>query len=121
MPKRKPADDEKPKKSAAKKKSAQNAEESSVDKKPKGDIDLSGSGKSSAKKESAQEKLAAAPVNDDDEQPDSRIFKMLQGMRLSPEEARESAVNTRNLLIESWNCRDELYRELFGEPAYVTP
>ncbi len=121
MPKRKSADDDKPKKPAVNEKTAQNADKNSVDEKPKGDIDLSGSGKNSLKKESAQEKLAAAPVDDDDEQPDSRIFKMLQGMRLSPEEARESAVNTRNLLIESWNSRDELYRELFGEPAYVTP
>lgn len=52
---------------------------------------------------------------------DSRVFKMLQGMQLSPEEAREAAVRQRNLLIECWNTRDELYRELFGEPHHVTP
>ncbi|PZM82673.1 MAG: hypothetical protein DKT66_11810 [Candidatus Melainabacteria bacterium] len=52
---------------------------------------------------------------------DSRVFKMLQGLHLTPEEAREAAVRQRNLLIESWNTRDELYRELFGEPRYVTP
>lgn len=68
------------------------------------------------------QKLAAAGGGDPDQLfEDSRMFKMLQGQRLSPEEARESAVNQRNLLIESWNSRDELYRELFGEPHYVTP
>ena len=122
MPKRKSADEDKPKKPAARKYSVEKAEENSVDASPKNEINLSGSGKASAKKETAQEKLAAPHVDEDaDEQPDSRIFKMLQGMRLSPEESREASVYSRNLLIEAWHSRDEVYRELFGEPAYVTP
>lgn len=60
-------------------------------------------------------------LDEESEIEDSRVFKMLQGLHLTPEEAREAAVRQRNLLIESWNTRDELYRELFGEPRYVTP
>jgi hypothetical protein len=33
---------------------------------------------------------------------------------VSPEEQRQ-------LLIEAWKARDELYRQLLGDPAYVTP
>ncbi len=121
MPKSKSSGDDKPKKSAAKK-SVEKTENNSADASPKNDINLSGSNKSSAKNETAEEKLAAPHQDEDaEEQPDSRIFKMLQGMRMSPEESREAAVYSRNLLIEAWHSRDEVYRELFGEPAYVTP
>lgn len=99
MPKRKSGDDK------AKKKSSSSSEPKEKELAKEIDVDASD----------------AVVEQDDEEQPDSRVFRMLQGLRLSPEEAREAAVNTRNLLIESWNSRDELYKELFGEPAYVTP
>jgi hypothetical protein len=38
-----------------------------------------------------------------------------------PEFERESELSRRKLLQESWAVRDALYRELFGEPAYVSP
>lgn len=150
MPTRKSGGDEKPKKSALKK-SAAKADRSSAEKpkanektkssdkpaessKPK---DLANNKSSTNDKPAVAkaysesgcdrdqldvQQLVAAGGGDPDQLfEDSRIFKMLQGQRLSPEEAREAAVSQRNLLIESWNSRDELYRELFGEPRYVTP
>ncbi len=37
------------------------------------------------------------------------------------EAERESALAQRRLLINSWNARAELYKQLFGEYSYVTP
>jgi Suppressor of fused protein (SUFU) len=37
------------------------------------------------------------------------------------EAEREAAQAQRRLLINSWKARDELYKQLFGEPSYVTP
>ncbi|HEY9679740.1 MAG TPA: suppressor of fused domain protein [Drouetiella sp.] len=34
---------------------------------------------------------------------------------------REKAAKNRKLLISSWKARDELYKQLFGEPSYITP
>ncbi|MCC6978283.1 MAG: suppressor of fused domain protein [Candidatus Melainabacteria bacterium] len=114
MPKRKSGDEEKPKK-PTKKKEATN--KSDVSKTPKAHSE-----KGCDRDQLDAQKLVASNIpEEDEEEPDSRIFRMLQGQRLSPEEARETAVRARKLLIESWHSRDELYRELFGEPAYVTP
>lgn len=38
-----------------------------------------------------------------------------------PESEREAAKAQRRLLINSWNARAKLYKELFGEYSYVTP
>lgn len=68
-------------------------------------------------------KHKASGKNDDEfqKETDSRIFKQLQGAAQSPEEERVATVKQRTLLVESWHFRDDLYRELFGEPAYVVP
>jgi len=127
--------DEKPKKSAPKNKAVEKAEKTAQAKSetPNSAAEPKSVAKAHAEpgcdrdQLDAQRLIAAGGVsdadNEDDNGPfeDSRIFRMLQGLKLSPEEAREAAVNQRNLLIESWNTRDELYRELFGEPRYVTP
>ena len=34
---------------------------------------------------------------------------------------RESAQSQRRLLINSWNARADLYKQLFGDYSYVTP
>ncbi|MBI2812630.1 MAG: suppressor of fused domain protein [Candidatus Melainabacteria bacterium] len=45
-----------------------------------------------------------------------------QGDSESDEQAeREAAKAQRRLLINSWNARDKLYKELFGAHSYVTP
>lgn len=124
-----------PKKSAPKKRAVENADKTTQSKPAEQSSSDQTKPESRAKSEpgcdrellDAQQLITAGGVsdadNEDDNGPfeDSRIFKMLQGLHLTPEEAREAAVNQRNLLIESWNTRDELYRELFGEPRYVTP
>jgi hypothetical protein len=38
-----------------------------------------------------------------------------------PNKDREDAIAHRHLLIESWQSRDELYKQLFGPYSYVTP
>lgn len=52
---------------------------------------------------------------------ESRIERIISGEPIDPDEQRESIVQGRDLLIASWNARDELYRELFGDYAYVVP
>lgn len=37
------------------------------------------------------------------------------------EDARAAALAQRRLLINSWKARDDLYKQLFGNPSYVTP
>lgn len=101
MPKRKSGDEEKPKKAAS--------DDDSADLFSAKGFDVDGL-------ITPEDVAEAFAINED-----SPLLKALQGQHISPEEARESAVNARNLLIEAWNTRDELYRELFGEPAYVTP
>src|ERR1700761_5397666 len=36
-------------------------------------------------------------------------------------EERNRAWAQRRLLIKSWKARDELYRQIFGEPSYISP
>src|SRR5664279_3956779 len=48
-------------------------------------------------------------------QEDNRIGKE------DPEFERESELARRKLLLQSWHARDALYKEIFGEPSYVSP
>lgn len=41
--------------------------------------------------------------------------------KFDPEEAVADALAGRDLLINAWHARDELYKQLFGDYAYVTP
>ncbi|MFX5907261.1 hypothetical protein ABTE61_18845, partial [Acinetobacter baumannii] len=34
---------------------------------------------------------------------------------------REKANKNRKLVIAAWKARDELYKQLFGEPSYIDP
>src|SRR5262249_4002472 len=37
------------------------------------------------------------------------------------ERERQEAIAQRKFLIESWNARDELYKQIFGQYSYVSP
>lgn len=57
-------------------------------------------------------------IRNDEERSSSRI---IQGEPIDPAEQKRVMVAGRELLIAAWKARDELYRELFGEPSYVSP
>jgi Suppressor of fused protein (SUFU) len=49
------------------------------------------------------------------------VFGLGGASGFDPEDEREAAQAQKRLLISAWKARDELFKQLFGDPSYVTP